>query len=105
MRLYHTRTLHEILLAPPLSARAKVGPILCITLFSVSRLLSPQSRVANVTLVVSAASATFVDMSQRPALTSEKTWKDLKDYYDKSGKCLVIKELFEKDPDRFKKFR
>lgn len=103
IRMGAVRVVSEILFAPPLVARAKlVGPVFSV--FSISRLLSPQSD-ANVTLPVSVVSASVCKMSQKPALSSEKSWKDLQEYYDKSGKSLVIKELFAKDPNRFSKFR
>jgi glucose-6-phosphate isomerase len=38
-------------------------------------------------------------------LTSEPTWQQLQDFYDKNSSKLVIKDLFEQDPNRFKNFR
>jgi glucose-6-phosphate isomerase len=37
-------------------------------------------------------------------LTSEPTWQQLQDFYDKNSSKLVIKDLFEQDPNRFKNF-
>lgn len=104
MRFTYAHSLSKILLAPPLSARAKLRSVFCFSIFSASRLLSPQSG-PNVTFTVTAKCATSDTMSQKPALTSEQTWKDLQEYYDSSGKCLVIKDLFAKDSNRFCKFR
>lgn len=40
-----------------------------------------------------------------PLLTSEAVYKKLQEYYNDSGKNINIKNLFEKDAERFKKFR
>ena len=44
-------------------------------------------------------------MEAKPDLTDEKSWKALREYYELKGKCLIIKDLFASDPDRFKNFR
>src|SRR5258706_8858694 len=33
-----------------------------------------------------------------------KAWQQLQDHYNKTGRQLVMKDLFQNDPDRFKKF-
>nr|XP_970258.3 PREDICTED: glucose-6-phosphate isomerase [Tribolium castaneum] len=37
-------------------------------------------------------------------LTSEPTWQQLQDYYNKNASKLVIKDLFAQDPNRFNNF-
>lgn len=44
-------------------------------------------------------------MEPQKFLTSEPAWEKLQEYFNQSGKNLVIKELFAKDSNRFNKFR
>jgi glucose-6-phosphate isomerase len=55
---------------------------------------SPQSQGVTLT----------TDSMEVGPLTSEPTWQQLQDFYDKNSSKLVIKDLFEQDPNRFKNF-
>lgn len=44
-------------------------------------------------------------MFKRPQLTSEPTWQQIQEYYNKNGNKLIIKDLFANDRNRFNKFR
>lgn len=44
-------------------------------------------------------------METKTNLTSEPIWQQIKNYYESTGKNLVIKDLFANDPQRFEKFR
>lgn len=44
-------------------------------------------------------------MEAKKFLTSEPAWQKLQDYYNQTGKNLVIKDLFAKDANRFNKYR
>lgn len=44
-------------------------------------------------------------MEPKKILTSEPTWQKLQDYYNQTGKNLVIKNLFAQDANRFNKYR
>lgn len=44
-------------------------------------------------------------MEAKNNLTSEPVWQKIVQYIAKNGNNLVIKDLFEKDPQRFEKFR
>lgn len=40
-----------------------------------------------------------------PQLTSEAVYKKLQEYYKENGEKINIKNLFDNDAERFKKFR
>lgn len=40
-----------------------------------------------------------------PLLTTESVYKKLQDYHKENGDKINIKQLFDKDPERFNKFR
>lgn len=44
-------------------------------------------------------------MEPQKFLTSEPAWQKLQDYFNETGKNLVIKDLFAQDTNRFNKFR
>lgn len=44
-------------------------------------------------------------MEAKPKLSDEATWKKLKDYYNNNGAKININQLFQQDPERFKKLR
>lgn len=55
--------------------------------------------------LVSVVPGSSIEMDSKPFLTSEDTWQKLNQYYDQTGKNIVIKDLFSTDADRFKKYR
>lgn len=44
-------------------------------------------------------------MEGKKFLTSDPAWQKLQDYYNQTGKNLVIKDLFKNDANRFNKYR
>ena len=46
----------------------------------------------------------MADLS-RPQLTTEPSFRALKDYHEKNGTKLNIRQMFKDDQERFQKFR
>lgn len=44
-------------------------------------------------------------MEARSPLTSEPTWQQIQDFFNKNSTKLVLNDLFSQDPNRFKQFR